>query len=147
MFFILTLNCYPKEVELISEDFPPYFSKKMQNGGIVTEIINESFKAAKVDYELKLIHEPYIRAIYNFKDGKYVMHSGASWGNFSEYEKKNIYKKFLFQVRWALFSYNKEIDDKLEKVRVGAYKGGADVEILRKMGYFVEEKPHMDQCH
>ncbi len=57
-------------ITLVTSEYPPYCTKELANRGILVSIIVESFHAAGED-NVKIVVEPWYRALENAKKGKY----------------------------------------------------------------------------
>jgi polar amino acid transport system substrate-binding protein len=58
-----------KTLEIVADNYPPYYGKDLPNGGVLTEIIVEAFKRTGYDVEIKFV--PWKRALEGAKAGKY----------------------------------------------------------------------------
>lgn len=58
-----------KTLEIVADNYPPYYGEDLPNGGVLTEIIVEAFR--RTGYELKIKWVPWKRAVEGAKAGKY----------------------------------------------------------------------------
>lgn len=66
--FISTIFSEP--LKFVTSEYPPYSSSNIKNNGILVQIIKESYKAVGNE-KVKIIFEPWYRALENTKKGKY----------------------------------------------------------------------------
>jgi polar amino acid transport system substrate-binding protein len=70
----LMIVCSPaiaaeRTLNIVAYDYPPYFSKDLENGGFMAEIIVEAFKRSGHDVEILFL--PWKRALEGIKNGKH----------------------------------------------------------------------------
>lgn len=140
----MVLTAEARDAELVVEKYPPFFNNELPGGGMIPEIIDAAFKAAKSDFKVKIVHKPYARAIRELKKGLYPMHSGASSHEMNSEDMKLIKIYTPINVRWILVRYNKDIPKDLKKLTIGTYIDSFDSKLLREQGYTVDEKPTLD---
>jgi polar amino acid transport system substrate-binding protein len=58
-----------KTLNIVADNYPPYYGEDLPNGGVLTEIIVEAFR--RTGYELKIKWVPWKRAVEGAKAGKY----------------------------------------------------------------------------
>jgi polar amino acid transport system substrate-binding protein len=149
LFFMAAVFGYAQNgtIEVVCEDFAPYFSASLPNDGILGGIVREAFKNA--GYQVHINYIPYARAVMYIKEGKYPVNLGT-WSVFAnDPEKVNISYVSCFNVAWRFFSYDKpvpqykELKD-LKGFKIGTYLGAMDNPIFAENGLKVEEKTNMD---
>ncbi|MBN2651085.1 MAG: transporter substrate-binding domain-containing protein [Spirochaetales bacterium] len=125
------------------DEFPPYFSQNSASGGILTEIISESFKI--VGYSVEFVWVPWKRALVMTESGS--LDGTAGWFSTTEREKVFIVSPPLIADSQSFF-YLKEkkfnwIDiDSLSGLRIGATSGydyGSAFHEAEKAGNFIVE--------
>ena len=149
LFLIATVFGYAQNgtVEVVCEDFSPYFTASLPDDGILGGIVREAYKNA--GYQVHFNYVPYARAVMYFKEGKYPVHVATMATFANDPEKANISFVTCFNVSWRFFSYEKpvpqykELKD-LQGLKIGTYLGSMDGPILVENGIQVEEKTNMD---
>ena len=58
-----------KKLNVVADNYPPYYGKELRNGGVLTEIVVRAFKRAGYDVEIKFV--PWKRALEGAKAGKH----------------------------------------------------------------------------
>ncbi len=58
-----------KTLNIVADNYPPYYGEDLPKGGVLTEIIVEAFR--RTGYELKIKWVPWKRAVEGAKAGKY----------------------------------------------------------------------------
>ncbi|MDC0254645.1 transporter substrate-binding domain-containing protein [Bacteriovoracales bacterium] len=116
LFFIPFLYAGEKTVTLATTDWPPYYGKKLNNGGPIVEITKEAFK--RVGIKSKVYWLPWTRAQTEVKNGKFSALLGAY--KTPEREKYALYNStpLGFTVT-GIFSINRKDKtvDKLEALK------------------------------
>ena len=57
------------KLNIVADNYPPYYGKELRNGGVLTEIVVAAFKRAGYDVEIKFV--PWKRALEGAKAGKH----------------------------------------------------------------------------
>ena len=82
-----------KTVRLLSSEYPPFFSKKLENYGAVSEIITKAFE--KSGYKVSIEFRPWARALDQTT-------KGAADGMFALWHNAEREKIFLFSEGFVL---------------------------------------------
>jgi len=87
--FIFTSQILSQEniIHLASSEYPPYFGEKLDNNGVISEIIVKSFN--RVGYDVEITFMPWARAFEMTKRGDFD-------GMFALWHRKDREKWFLF---------------------------------------------------
>jgi polar amino acid transport system substrate-binding protein len=111
-------------IHLATDHWPPFYSDKLEGGGILTEIAKEAFKS--VGKEMKLTYLPWKRAEKDSADGNYDGLFGC-W--FSEKRNKVFsFPKPIFESKTHFFTYGSKkvkfssLTD-LKNLRIGTMRG------------------------
>jgi polar amino acid transport system substrate-binding protein len=57
------------KLNIVADNYPPYYGKELRNGGVLAEIVAEAFKRAGYNVEIKFV--PWKRALEGAKAGKH----------------------------------------------------------------------------
>lgn len=146
---IVTLLCpgisFSKEVINIAVgEFPPRFSEKMENKGIISHIIQQAFALEGID--VKYSFYPWARALKTVIDGK--IEGSAIWQKTPDREQYLYFSDPVMDANWMLF-YHKdhpiewENFKDLENMTIGTvigYTYGKEFDSLIESGHIKAEK-------
>jgi len=146
---IVTLLCpgisFSKEVIHIAVgEFPPRFSEKMKNKGVISDIIQQAFALEGIDVEYSFY--PWARALKTVKDGD--VEGSAIWQKTPEREQYLYFSDPVMEASWMLFYHkdhpiNWETLNDLKKITIGTiigYTYGKDFDSLVESGQIRAEK-------
>ncbi len=87
IFYVIQGYASEKEIFLTAAEYPPYYGAKLENQGVLTEVIREAFK--RVGYEVKVEFYPFARGLMMAKEG-------YSDGMFPPWKTEEREKWFVF---------------------------------------------------
>jgi polar amino acid transport system substrate-binding protein len=99
-----------RKLDIVADNYPPYYSEDLPNGGFMTEIVAEAFK--RVGYDVEVKFRPWKRALEEAKAG---MHDGiyTLWHR-EEREEWFVYSDPISPVTEIGFYRRKEEDISFE---------------------------------
>ena len=95
-----------KTVLLVTGEWEPYTSQKIDGNGFITEIVASAFKEMDVDYEIQF---------YHWEKCLEMVESGEAFGSFPFIYSENKAENFLFSnpiynIQTRFFYYNRDIN-------------------------------------
>ncbi len=147
---ILAGKCFPHQtVNITVGEWPPYLSEKMENGGILMEIISEAFSLEGIKAEYKFY--PWKRAYDYVKEGKHDASPG--WTKTPERETLFYFSDPVFISQGVFFHLKskpfdwKTVDD-LKKFKMGGtigYNYGEMIQGAEATGYISMDRVATDK--